>query len=317
MPVFNAYEKTNPRLKKSKPFSEGVSAGAAKVSSRGGKSREELKNLGERNGWTVRELSMREIQQMSADEAVWQETFNKESFDKAFERDAVAGERKNINAQWAAKKIWDDVTKPTPEQSDAILAALERFKQTYSQFIQSRAENGIILTRLKERNLHVTFENLVESFEANALEGKIWLNPNAINAGAETEVSGQQLLNHHNFSKLILPQQRISETDRMSANEFYEQNKEILADRRTPPIIQARNAKAASTAAHFQQTETSTAKSGSTSVTDYGHEQHGVPPSSEKYSFQRLINSLSAEDFARRVKEDPQFAAAIDKLNSK
>src|SRR5256885_15880055 len=115
MPVFNAFEATNPR-KKSKSFNEGATAGTAKVSS-GGKSREELKSLGERNGWTARELSMREIQQMGADEVVWHEVFDKENFDKAFERDAVVKERKVINQKWDAKKLWDDVTKPTPEQA--------------------------------------------------------------------------------------------------------------------------------------------------------------------------------------------------------
>src|SRR5260370_20603907 len=84
MAVFNAYEATNPRLKK-KPFNDGVTAGTAKVSSsRGGKSREELKALGERHGWSVRELSMREIQQMSADETLWQGEFKQENFDSAF-----------------------------------------------------------------------------------------------------------------------------------------------------------------------------------------------------------------------------------------
>src|SRR2546430_14829895 len=117
MPVFNVFEQTNVRRKKNTPFNDGVSAGTAKVSSSGGKSREELKSLGERNGWTQRELSMREIhQQMSADEVVWHEVFNQENYQAAFERDAVAKERKDIDRQWAAKKLWDDTTKPTPEQ---------------------------------------------------------------------------------------------------------------------------------------------------------------------------------------------------------
>ena len=317
MPVFNVFEQTNVRRKKNKPFSEGATAGVAKISSRGGKSREELKTLGERNGWTQRELTMREIrQQMSADEVVWHEVFNKENFDKAVERDAVAKERKDINAQWDARKLWMDHTKPTPEQAEAILAALERFKQTYPQFIQSRAENEIILLGLRDKNMAVTFENLVESFEDCAMKGLVHLNPSAIALGSQTDVSGDELLHHQNFHKLVLPQKRVSDVDRLSADEYLERNKDVLADKRVPPIIAARNAKAASTAAHFQQADRGTAKSGSTSVTEYSHEQHGVPPSSEKYSFQRLINSLSAEDFARRVKEDAQFAAAIDKLNN-
>ena len=322
MPVFNVFEQTNVRRKKNTPFNDGVSAGTAKVSSSGGKSREELKTLGERNGWTQRELSMREIhQQMGADETLWHQTFNKENFDKAVERDAVVKERTVINQKWDAKKLWDDVTKPTPEQAAEIASALERFKQTYPQFIQSRAENGIILLGLRDKNMAVTFENLVESFEDCAMKGLVHLNPSAIALGSQTDISGDELLHHQNFHKLIQPQKRISDVDRLSADEFFQQNKEVLADRRTPPIIQARNAKAASTAALLQQTETSTAKSGSTSVTDYEREPRGGSGTRaiteiEKASFRNLLRDLSSQEFAERC-TDPQFKAAVDRLGEK
>ena len=87
-----------------------------------------------------------------------------------------------------------DVYTTTPEQAAEIWKALENFKETYPQLIPARRENECILLWLKDRNMHVTFSNLVESFEANALEGRLYLNPNAISAGSETEVSGQQLL---------------------------------------------------------------------------------------------------------------------------
>ena len=313
MPVFNQFISTRPRT--SRRQKDSSSAGAAKVP-RVGVNKSDLEAQAAQYGWSARQLTHAEVRAMSSSELRWHEIYNATNLENALALPGIAKERKEINAQWAAKSLWDDRTQPTPEQAAAIANALERFKQTYPQFIQSRAENGIILLGLKDRNMPVTFENLVESFEDCAMRGLVHLNPSAIALGSQTDVSGDELLHHQNFHKLILPQQRMSETDRLSANEFYEQNKEILADRRTPPIIQARNAKAASTAAHFQQADRGTAKSGSTSVTEYSQEQHGVPPSSEKYSFQRLINSLSAEDFARRVKEDAQFAAAIDKLNN-
>jgi len=164
--------------------------------------------------------------------------------------------------------------------------------------------------------LHVTFENLVESFEANALEGKVWLNPNAISAGSETEVSGQQLLQHHNFFKLMQPQKRISDVDRLSADEFFEQNKDILGDKRTPPLIQARQGRTQATTEHFQKAREATAHAGSTSVTDYPADETGYPNYPSKYSLRRLLESLSAEDYQKRLNEDRQFAAAIDKLQN-
>src|SRR5438552_1623093 len=213
MPAFNAFESTHRFTKTAKDSSS--TAGAAKVATVTARSKSELKELGERMGWTAGPRTIAEINSMSSQQSLWEEHFNSEQYDRALALPGLAKERKEINAQWAAKSLWDDKTQPTPEQAAEIVNALERFKEIYPQFIPSRAENGIILTWLKERNLHVTFENLVESFEANALEGKVWLNPNAISAGSETEVSDQQLLQHHNFSKLIQPQKRISDVDRL------------------------------------------------------------------------------------------------------
>lgn len=45
-------------------------------------------------------------------------------------------------------------------------------------------------------------------------------------------------------------------------------------------------------------------------------ESTGYPQAPTKYSFRKLLDSLSADEFQRRVNEDPQFVAAIDKLNN-
>lgn len=83
-----------------------------------------------------------------------------------------------------------------------------------------------------------------------------------------------------------------------------------------PPLIQVREAKAASTAAHFAKTEAASAKAGSTTVVTYEDDSSGYPQAPTKYSFRELLDSLSADDYQRRVNEDPQFAAAIDKLSN-
>jgi hypothetical protein len=279
MPVFNVYEKTNPR-KKSKPFNEGATAGTAKVSSRGGKSREELKALGDRNGWTVRELSMREIcQQMSADEVVWHEVFNKENFDKAVERDAVAGERKNIDAQWAVRRMWEGGA--TPAENEKCRIAGDSFARRTPQFARTMGNAMLMIEHMQAHDLDATkIETYTTAFRELTEQGKLTVAP------AE------------------------------SADDFLRNHPE-LHDRRTPPLIQVREDKAARTAKHFEAAANATAKGTVVNITDYPTEQSGYPAAPTKYSFRRLLDSLSAEDYQKRLNEDRQFAAAIDKLNSK
>jgi len=272
--LFNVFESTHRFRGKTAKVS---SAGTAKVATVTARSKSELKELGERLGWTPGPRTMAEINAMSSQQCLWEENFNSEQYERALSLPGITKERKDIDHQRAAKKLWDDQTQPTPEQAAEIWKALENFKETYPQLIPARRENECILLWLKDRNMHVTFSNLVESFEANALEGRLYLNPNAISAGSETEVSGQQLLQHHNFFKLIQPQKRISDVDRLSADEFFEKNKETLADRRTPPIIVARNAQQQATEKFFEQAKeaTATPRTGATRVTDFGHEPRG------------------------------------------
>src|SRR5205809_617030 len=312
MPVFNSYIATRKMSRRQKDSS---SAGAAKVP-RVGVNKSDLESQAAQYGWSARQLTFTEVRAMSSSELRWHEIYNATNLENALALPGIAQERKNINAQWAAKSLWDDRTQPTPEQAAEIANALERFKQIYPQFIASRTENQCVLLWLKDRNMHVTFENLGESFQANALEGKIWLNPNAINAGSETEVSGTQLISHHNFHKLMLPQKRISEVDRLSADEFLEANADVLKDKRVPPMIAARQGRTQATTEHFQKAKEATAHAGSTSVTDYPADETGYPNYPSKYSFRRLLDSLSAEDYQKRLNEDRQFAAAIDKLQN-
>src|SRR6266853_5766820 len=171
---------------------------------------------------------------MSSSELRWHEQFNATNLENALA--ARAREGKDIDRQWATKKLWDNETRPTPEQAAAIGEAVEIFLQTYPQVIRGPENHHSILVWLKDRNMEVTFSNLVESFQANALEGKIWLNPNAIGAGSQTEVTDSELTTHHNFHLLIQPQQRMCEPDRLSADEYLAKNT-ALHDTRLPPII--------------------------------------------------------------------------------
>jgi hypothetical protein len=180
------------RFKGKKPGADSTAGGAGKVP-RVGVNKSDLEAQGEQNGWTVGPLTMEQVRGMSSAALRWHEQFNAENLKAALELPAKLAEGKSIDKAWAAKRLWDDQTQATPEQSGAIWQALEKFKRSYPQFIQSRRENEVVLLWLKDRNMEVTFPSLVESFEANALAGKLWLNPNAINVGSESEVSGQDL----------------------------------------------------------------------------------------------------------------------------
>jgi hypothetical protein len=81
--------------------------------------------------------------------------------------------------------------------------------------------------------------------------------------------------------------------------------------------MSARMAKAAATERYLTRTDANTAKSGSTTVVDYpSADQTGYPAAPTKYSFKRLLDSLSADEFNRRITEDKVFAAAVDKMDN-
>ncbi len=279
MPVFNAYEATNPRLKKSKPFNDGATAGTAKVSSsRGGKSREELKALGERMGWSVRELSMREIQQMSADETLWQGEFNKEGFDRAF----TLAENGRLNAErmpiWNVRRMWGGGI--TPDEDSAARIAGNQFANRCLQFERTIENAQAIVEWMQAHELDATkVESYVSAFNALVEEGKLTPAPT------------------------------------QSADDFLRNHAE-LHDTRTPPIIAARNAKAEQTQKYFEAAANATARAGATQITTYPERDRIGYGDHTRYSFRKLLESLPADDYKKRLIEDKSFAAAVDKLQN-
>ena len=313
--LYNAWISTSRRKEKIAKDSP-ANAGAAKIP-RVGVNKSDLEAQGVQHGWTARELTYTEVREMSSSELRWHEQFNATNLENAL---ALPGIRKNnqaIDAKWSAKKFWDThwgtTNQASPEESRRILAELQKFQASFPQFIASRSENAVLLEWLKDRNMDLTYRNLVESFEANALEGKVWLNPNAISAGSETEVSGPQLLQHPNFFKLIQPQQRMSETDRLSAQEFYDGHKELHPKQVSPFEMQKRQ-KVESTQAYFAQAASARATGNVVNLVDYGEQTRGVPPEPEKYSFKQKIRSMSASEIAQRCQDDPAFKKALDEL---
>jgi len=275
--VFNVYAKTNPRLKKSKPFSEGVSAGTAKTpTTTSGASKKELEEMAARHGWQIRPVSYEEILKMSSAEFRFHEVWNKEALDRAF----TIEQNKRTNAEpiQNVKRMWEG--RATPNENEKCRIAGDTFATRTPQFARTIENAMLMIEHMQAHDLDATkIESYTTAFRELTEQGKLTVAP------AE------------------------------SADEFLHSHPE-LQDRRTPPLIQMREAKAAQTAKHFKAAANSTAKGTVVNITDYPNEQSGYPAAPTKYSFRRLLDSLSAEDYQKRLNEDRQFAAAIDKLQN-
>jgi hypothetical protein len=304
------------RKKGRRAATESNTAGAAKISTVTARSKSELRELGEKMGWAPGPRTMEEINAMSSQQVLWEEAWNGEEYTKALALPEKIKAHKDIDSQWKAKKFWDaDATggdSVSPEEYKALAGGFKKFIEHYPQYKGKHADenNDVIFGWLRERHMSPIFSNLCLAFEATALEGRLWLSPSAISAGKESETYGTQ---HHNFDRLIQPQRRNAD-DGLSADDFLQAHKDVLADKRVPPLVLAREAKANATASYFHQTETVTASSGSTKVLDYPQLQHGVPPQSEKYSFRKLVDSMSSTQLAQRCQQDPAFKKALDEM---
>jgi hypothetical protein len=309
--MYNQFLATRPRSRRKDSGQESGTAGAGKVP-RVGVNKSDLEAQGAQHGWTARPLTHKEVLAMSSSEIRWHEQFNKQNLDKALAEPGKIKAHKDIDSQWKATKFWDDTTgiSVTPDEYETLIAEFKKFIDHYPQYKTPLADenNDVIFGWLRDRHMAPIFSNLVLAFEANALEGKLWLNPSAISAGKESEVFGTD---HHAFDLLVQPQRRNAD-DGLSADDFLQAHKDVLADKRVPPLIAAREAKANATASYFYQTGTVTASSGSTKVLDYPQLQYGVPPQSEKYSFRKLVDSMSSTELAQRCQRDPAFKKALD-----
>jgi hypothetical protein len=240
-------------------------------------SKAELKSLGERKGWTAREVSMREIrQQMSAEEVLWHEAFNKENFDRAF----TLAENRRLNQErmpvWNVKRMW--AGHATKEEGEKSRNAGDQFAIRHPQF-ERTIENAMLMVEyMKSQDLDATkVQSYETAFRELTAEGKLTL--------VEAE----------------------------SADDFLRKHPE-LHERRTPPIIVARTAKAEATQEYFAQAASARATGNVVNVVDYGPQAHGVPPEPDKYSFKQKVRSMSASEIAQRCQDDPAFHKALDKL---
>ena len=272
MPVFNSYIATRKTSRRQKDSS---SAGAAKVP-RVGVNKSDLEAQGIQNGWTAGPVTHKQVREMSSSELHWHEIYNATNLEKAIALPGIAKERKNIDRQWAVRRMWEG--KATPDENEKCRIAGDTFATRTPQFARTM-ENAMLMIEHMQQN------------DLDATEVSAYIT-------AYRELTNQGKL-------MVAPAQ--------SADQYRAAHPE-LKDDRVPPLIAARTARKEATEKFFEQAKEATAHAGTTSFTDYPADETGYPNYPSKYSFRRLLDSLDADSYARRLKDDPQFAAAINKL---
>lgn len=271
---YNHFLATTPRTRRKVAVHE--STAGAPIVSRGGKSREELKALGERNGWTARALKMSDIRRASSDEVLWHEAFNKENLEAAFESAKVVCEIRESSKLENTQRMWRG--KATEQESERARDMGEEFSRRFPQF-ERTLENAQKMVRYMEtENLDGTkLESYVTAFRALSLEGKL------------------------------------TTTKPQSADDFLADHPE-LRDTRTPALIAARQQREQRTAEHFAKAANATTEGTVVNVVDYPQEARGVPAQPDKISFRKKIAGMSADQIRRECEINADFRRALDAL---
>ena len=238
-----------------------------------------LQSPGKEVSEEARELTYEDIQNMSAKEAAWHQLHNAEHWRIAFEKEEIRRTNKQHMKVWDVRKQWREGV--TEEQSRRAQEAGAEFASRFPTFEKTLENAHAIVQFMEEKDLDPT-----------------------------------EIASYITAYRELINQGKLTAAPVQSADEFLHSHPE-LHDRRTPPLIQVREAKAAQTAKHFEAAANATAKGTVVNFTDYAADETGYPNYPSKYSFRRLVESLDADSYARRLKDDPQFSAAIDKLKGK
>src|SRR5258707_10074026 len=257
---------------------------------------------------------MLEINQMSSAELRWHEQFNAENLENVFTVEENKKNNKQNMAAWNVKRMWGG--EASVQETQKAFAAGDRFASNYAQFVRNMDNAQAIASYMEENNLDATVVgSYIEAFEVLAPQGKLVLSPKAAGIGPEEHLTGEALKFYPRLHLLTQRNKVLKPEDKLSADEWFAQHPE-LHETRTPPIIIQKQQVAAATAAHFEQTKTGTAEGQAVRFTDMGGKDYsGYPSHPTKFSFRRLLDSLSAESYRKRMNEDPQFSAAVDSLN--
>ncbi len=278
MPVFNPYIATHPRTSRRQSEVSSANDGAAKIP-RVGVNKSDLEAQGIQYGWSAGPLTPQEVREMSSSELRWHELFNADNLEKALALPAKIKEGKDIDRQWAIKRMWEG--RVSPEQDENARAAGDAFAIRHPTFARTIENAMLMVEHMKSRGLDATeISSYTTAFRELTEQGKLTVAP------AE------------------------------SADDFYKAHPE-LHDRRTPQVIAARAARTEQTAKHFEAAASAAVKGNVVNVVDYEHEPgRGVPPYSEidKASLRSLVQKMSSAELAEKCQNDSSFKKALDSL---
>ena len=231
-----------------------------------------------KDGREIRPLTYEEItEKFSAEDTAWHLRFNKQNYEAAFaEQERRRASKKHV-AKTNVELFWSG--HQTDEEAEQSRIAGDTFAKQTPTFARTK-ENA----------------NLMCEFMSN---------------------NGLDALRVDSYTKAfreLVEQGRIKPLSYESADQFLAKHEELLP-KAVPPLVASKQAKVAATADYFAKTQAATAKAGSTTVISYEDEQTGFPASPTKYSFRKLLDSLSAEEYQKRLNEDAAFRTAVDKLD--
>jgi hypothetical protein len=229
--------------------------------------RSELETLAARQGWQPRELTMKDIRQMSSAELRYHEVCNPENYKAAFQRAENVAHNRKAMEEWATKRIFDD--QATPEEIEAAVNEAQRFSANHPQFLGSTQpmNRATLFQWLRDRNLAITYDNFCSGLADLAMRGELVLSAACI--GDNREMRGEELRNYPRLHELLQPHRILTAEESMSADEYYKAHSE-LHDIRTPPLIARRQQIAAQTSEHFQKAADSEQKGTIMRFVDYG-----------------------------------------------
>ena len=256
-----------------------ASPGPAKAASAGNASKAELEALAARNGWAPRALTYEDVQRMSSAELRFHEIWNSEALNEAFKQEEARRYRKESVPRTRIQLAWNGHS--TAQEDELAYRAGNEFTLGTPSFPRTNEAATLIADYMKRNLMDATrVESYLQAWKALTEEGKI----------------------------TPLPYQ--------SADAFYNEHQELHPTQK-PPLIQAKEAKAEATKAAFANAESNTASAGFTNFTDYPERERIGYGNHTRYSFRKLLDSLDADSYQRRLIEDPSFAAAVDKIAEK
>src|SRR5580704_2952017 len=125
---------------------------------------------------------------------------NTKAVDAVHDAEKKQAENKKNAKAWKQKAMWDGEAGYEEENAEAYKAC-ELFAARYPQF-SPQLENQNLLLYMKQNNIAVTFESLVQAFEHLASHGLLILLPSAIGIQGD-EITGAALRNHPKLDILL------------------------------------------------------------------------------------------------------------------